>query len=283
MVGQISIPTPHIFVFTLTISAKWKSENLFDTKCQKSYPFCVSLDGSTANNSTKLTMPLTKKHTLMALLILVVLAVIVVPATLYWHSLHPWQHVVNLDYFYQAKIAVASPHDADPRNNLAQLPAGYRIIDGVRFNVAGLIQLAGGDDIAQTNNPYAASVEGIPVNRFCQQLHLIHGMTGDADNQTLAAKLVLHYGDGTTADLNIVRGQQVYGWWFKGDGNPPLAGNTKVAWIGDNPTAKRAGYRIWVFKTSFANPKPNMRIETVDYVSGLAPDAGPFLLALTVE
>src|ERR1017187_5929574 len=151
-----------------------------------------------------------KKHMVVGLLIAVGIALVFGPAVLYWHFVRPWQHVVNLDYYYQTKIASASPHDRDPRNNLAQLPAGHRIFDGVRFNVAGLIQLAGGDDVAQTNNPYPVSVEGIPVNRFCHQLHLLHGMTGDADDQTVAAKLVLHYGDGTTADLKIVRGQQVY-------------------------------------------------------------------------
>ena len=79
-------------------------------------------------------------------------------------------------------------------------------------------------------------------------------MTGDADDQTVAAKLVLHYGDGTTADLDIIRGQQVYGWWFKEDDNPPLAGNTKVAWIGENPTAKKHGYRIRVFQNLVSQP-----------------------------
>jgi len=88
------------------------------------------------------------------------------PTALFLHFIRPWQHVVNLDYYYQSKIAAASPHDRDPQNNLAQLPRGHQIFDGVGFNVAGLIQLAGGDDVAQTNNPYPVSVEGIPVNRF---------------------------------------------------------------------------------------------------------------------
>jgi len=224
-----------------------------------------------------------KKSMVVGLLIIIGIALVFVPILLYWRMVFPWHHVVSLDYYYQTKIAAASPHDRDPQNNLAQLPRGHQRFDGVGFNVAGLIQLAGGDDVAQTNNPYPVSVEGIPANRFCHQLHLLHGMTGDADDQTVVAKLVLHYGDGTTADLNIVRGQQIYGWWFKGDGNPPLAGNTKVAWIGENPTAKRHGFRIWVFKTSFINPKPGMRVETIDYVSALTPIGAPFLLALTAE
>jgi hypothetical protein len=219
---------------------------------------------------------------IIGLLIVVGIALVFIPAGFYWHSLHPWQHVVNLDYFYQAKIASASPHDHNPRNNLAKLPAGYQIIDGVRFNVAGLIQLADGNDAAQTNNPYPQSVEGIPMNRSFRQLHILHGTAQGADQQTVVASLVLHYADGTTGKLDIVYGQQVYDWWFRGANDVPLAGNTKIAWIGANTEATRQGYRIRVFKTSFDNPKPDQRIDTIDFVSALT-SSGPFLLALTTE
>ena len=226
-----------------------------------------------------------KTRWLMVLLVPVAIVLVTVPAVFVWRHLRPWQHAVNLDSFYQTKIAHASPHDRDPHNNLAQLPAGHQTFDGVRFNVAGIINLACGNDVTRTNDsyPYPISVEGIPVNRLCHQLHLLHGTTGGAEDQTLVAKLVLHYGDGTTADLDIIYGQQVYGWWFKEDDNPPLAGNTKIAWIGENPTSKRLGYRIRVFKTSFINPKPDVRIETVDYVSALVSTSSPFLRALTTE
>ncbi len=223
-----------------------------------------------------------KNRILVGLLIAAGIALVLVPAALNWHSLHLWQHAVNLDSFYQARIASASPHDRNPRNNLAGLPAGRQTYDGVRFNVAGIIQLASGNDVTQTNNPYPGTVEGIPVNRACHQVHLLHGTTQGVDDQTVVASLVLHYADGTTGKLDIVYGRQVYDWWFKGTADVPLAGNTTVAWVGENPEAKHEGYRIRVFKSSFANPKPDKRIDTVDYVSALTPSA-PFLLALTVE
>jgi len=223
-----------------------------------------------------------KQHKLAGLLVAVGIVVVFVPAVLCWHSLRPWQHLVNLGYFYQTKIASASPHDSDTRNNLAQLPAGHQTFDGVRFNVAGLIQLADGNDVTQTNNPYPESVGSIPVNRFCHQLHLLHGTAQGVDGQIVVASLVLHYADGTTGKLDIVYGRQVYDWWFNGDAGLPLARDTKVAWVGENETATSKGCGIRVFKTSFLNPKPDVRIDTVDFVSTLTPCA-PFLLALTVE
>jgi serine/threonine protein kinase len=240
---------------------------------------------SAPSSSTTRTQHFMKKSIILGLLIIIGIAFVIVPALLYWQTVRPWQHLVNLDSYYQMKIAHALPHDRDSRNNLAQLPAGHRIFDGVRFNVAGIINLACGNDVTRTNDyyPYPISVEGIPVNRLCHQLHLLHGTAGGADDQTLVAKLVLHYADGTTANLDIIYGQQVYGWWFKEGDNPPLAGNTKIAWIGENPTSKRLGYRIRVFKTSFMNPKPGVRVETVDYVSALVSTSSPFLVAMTTE
>jgi hypothetical protein len=223
-----------------------------------------------------------KQHWLVGLLIAAGIAVVFVPAVLHWHFQRPWQHVVNLEDFYQTKIASASPHDRNPRNNLAGLPAGHRTFDGVRFNVVGIIQLADGNDVTQTNNPYPESVEDIPVNRTCRQLHLLHGTVQGLGDQLVVASLVLHYADGTTGKLDIVYGQHVYDWWFKGSSDLPLASGTKVAWVGQNREAARGGYRIRVFKSSFNNPKPDVRIKTIDYVSALTP-SGPFLLALTVE
>ena len=223
-----------------------------------------------------------KKSLVVALLITGGVALVFVPALLYWRMVFPWRHVVGLDYYYQAKIASALPHNRDRGNGLAQLPAGHQIFDGIRFNVAGIIQLGDGNDVTQTNNPYPASVEGIPVNRFCHRLHLLHGTVQSADDQTVVASLVLHYGDGSTGKCDIIYGQQVYDWWFEGDSNPPLAGNTTIAWVGKNPTATRLGYRIRVFNTSFINPKPDVRIETIDFVSALTRSA-PFMLALTEE
>jgi serine/threonine protein kinase len=236
----------------------------------------------TPSGSTTRTQHFMKKSMVVGLLIIIGIALVFVPALLYWRMVVPWRHVISLDYYYQTRIASALPHSRDGQNGLSQLPAGHQIFDGVRFNVAGLIQLADGNDVTQTNNPYPASVEGIPVNRFCHRLHLLHGTVQNAGDQTIVANLVLHYADGSTGKCDIIYGQQVYDWWFEGDSNPPLAGNTRIAWIGKNPIATSLGYRIRVFKTSFINPKPDVRIETVDFVSALTRSA-PFLLALTEE
>jgi hypothetical protein len=220
---------------------------------------------SAPSSSTARTQHFMKKNMVIGLLIIIGIALVFAPALLYWRMVFPWHHVVSLDYYYQTRIASASPHSRDPGNSLA-----------------GIIQLADGNDVTRTNNPYPESVEGIPVNRFCRRLHLLHGTTESADDQTVVASLVLHYADGSTGKCDIIYGQQVYDWWFEGDSNPPLAGNTKIAWVGKNPTATSKGCRIRVFQTSFINPKPDVRIETIDFVSALTRSA-PFLLALTEE
>jgi hypothetical protein len=236
----------------------------------------------TMDNGRGILQSIMKTRILIILLIIVAFALATASAALYWRHLRPWQHVVNLDSFYQVRKASASPHSQSQNsdNNLNKFPAGYRIFNDVRFNVAGLLQLANEVDVRQTNCPYPTGVEGIPVNRFCHSIHLLHGTT-DADgteNGIVVASLILHYADGTTNKLDIIYGRQVYDWWFQAsDADAPLAGNTKVAWVGENSASK-----IRVFQTSFANPKPEVKIESVDYVSGLSKCA-PFMLALTVE
>lgn len=207
---------------------------------------------------------------------------LVVAVFLYWRFFSgPW-HIVNLNNYFQARIANATPHDNNRRNNLARLPAGLKIFNGVRFKVAGIIQLADKNDSTQPNHPYPESVRGIPVKRICQKIHILHGTTHSTAFGAAVSSLVLHYTDGTTEKLDIVYGRQVYDWWFRGGDEVPLANNTQIAWIGQNPYAAKYDSRVRVFKTTFDNLKPGVRIDTIDYVSALSPSA-PFMIAMTVE
>jgi serine/threonine protein kinase len=248
--------------------------------CPMATPAQPQPSARTMDNGRGILQPIMKTRILIILLIIVAFALATASAALYWRHLRPWQHVVNLDSFYQVRKASASPHSQSQNsdNNLNKFPAGYRIFNDVRFNVAGLLQLANEVDVRQTNCPYPTGVEGIPVNRFCHSIYLLHGTADGTENGIVVASLILHYADGTTNNLDIIYGRQVYDWWFQAsDADAFLAGNTKVAWVGENSASK-----IRVFQTSFANPKPEVKIESVDYVSGLSKCA-PFMLALTVE
>jgi hypothetical protein len=55
-----------------------------------------------------------------------------------------------------------------------------------------------------------------------------------------------------------------------------------VVWTGSNPATEAVGSSLRLFKRTYDNPKPDLTIETLDFVSTQA-ESALFLVALTVE
>lgn len=184
----------------------------------------------------------------------------------------------------------ASPADVTG-NNLAALPSGAHVFAGVPFDVEGLIQLDGGD-MARFKKHYPTEVDNIRIGRTCAKLHLLHGANWVYPSTfgSTAAKLVLHYSDGSVREIDLIVGQQVFDFWS------PLfttgldlrysqtAPGTERAWTGSNPFLKKMfpDESLILYKSTFDNPQPNVTLSAADYVSG-GMEIAPFLVGLTVE
>jgi RNA polymerase sigma factor (sigma-70 family) len=100
-------------------------------------------------------------------------------------------------------------------NNLAELPAGTNIYAGVPFDAEGIIQLMGGW-LKHYDKTYPASVQAIPIRRRCAKIHLLHG-DGYVEEGThfgmTVAKLILHYENGSTREMNMDVCKQVFDSW----------------------------------------------------------------------
>lgn len=169
----------------------------------------------------------------------------------------------------------------DPGNNLASLPAGRQEFGDVPFDVRGLIQLQG-QCWVKRRYVLPERVVGIPAHRAAQRIHLLHANSGFGDPLgTTVARLVLHYRDGSEAELEIQHLVHVLDFWDYRQQTPADAG-TVIAWNGDSPATNRRGLGVRLCRTTFENPHPRRVIETVDYVSAMAGSA-PFLVALTLE
>ena len=176
-------------------------------------------------------------------------------------------------------------------NNMADLPAGVHMFGGVPFDVEGLIQLDG-TNMVMFKKHYPTEVDDIPINRRCAKIHLFHGANWiyPHDFGTTVAKLILHYADGSTREIDIIAGQQVFDCWsplFTTGVDPRYfntAPGTERAWTGSNPFIRK----IWpdesliLYKSTFENPQPHVAISNLDYVSTVTGTA-PFLVGLTVE
>jgi Flp pilus assembly protein TadD len=166
----------------------------------------------------------------------------------------------------------------DEQNDLSSLPAGLQTMAGIIFDVRGLIQVGAQSQIGQK---YPSIVENIEIGDECTRLHFLHS----AINCSFLAKGTaiglyrIHYVDGTHCEIPIILGQNVGSWW-----NQPneQAGDLTVAWEGANEASKKVAQAIRLYKTTWENPTPKIKVTTIDFLSN-SEQAGPFLVAITAE
>ena len=165
-------------------------------------------------------------------------------------------------------------------NHLGSLPRGIQTFNGVEFDVRGVIQV-NGTAAEFAGAAFPDSANGIKIGKKCKRLHFLHATGWSSDDGTAIGKYVLHYAGGQTATLDIIYGVDLRDWWVGSDGNKQIKSAT-VAWTGSSPAADAVGSSIRLFKRTYDNPKPELEIQTLDFVSTKA-ESAPFLVAITAE
>ena len=177
-------------------------------------------------------------------------------------------------------------------NNLAELPSGVNVYGGIPFDVEGVIQLGGKSMKSAFHKDFPVEVDGIAIHQRFKKIHLLHAgdFVDTAEYSTAVARLVLHYGNGSQRQIDIVAGKDVFEFWSPlfttgvDPGYSRMSPNTELAWTGSN----RYLIRFWpeeslvLYRSGFANPEPGLTVSTVDYVSTMTTTA-PFMVGMTVE
>jgi hypothetical protein len=192
--------------------------------------------------------------------------------------------LIDLSAHYNAALTdswhPASNMAGETGNDLSELPRGVQKLDGIEFDLRGLIQVSGSGD-QNSRGPFPEAAKGIKVGLRCARLHFLHG-TGfvDREGQKIGSYTV-HYADGQTNEIPIVYGEDVRDWWaYTG-----LARETKratVAWTGKNKATQANGLGLQLFCRPWDNPRPDVLIESVDF-SACKARSIPFLIAITAE
>ncbi len=184
-------------------------------------------------------------------------------------------------------------------NGLADLPSGMVAFLGVHFDVRGLMILRAKPKSSGLNRSIwdilPARLEGIQINRKVGRLKVLHGTSYLAPEDTTLCSYVWHYADGSEHETPIVYGQDVRDWWWQRTNVPftyvtqwrrgdyeSATTRSQVGWTGSNPVAKTLGAQTRLYLSTFENPKPDLLVTHLDYVSRLTPSA-PFTVAITVE
>ena len=186
--------------------------------------------------------------------------------------------MIDLSGFYTNTLDEEIHHK--PGNDLRAMPHGVSEFAGVPFDVNGIIQLSGEVSKEKTSIDFPPAILGIPIGASGRVIHFLHCSSWHDEVGTKVGEYRVHYADGEVGTIPIVYGQHVLDWWFmEGD---PLPDDAEVAWTGDNERTRDLGHSIQLYKYSWDNPRPEARIETLDFVSN-EEESAPFLAAVTVE
>jgi WD40 repeat protein len=159
---------------------------------------------------------------------------------------------------------------------------GLQTLGGIRFDARGSVHLNG--QIAKAAGSHLPErVRGINIGQKCRRLHFLQGTGWSAVKGTTVGSYVLHYADGQSRELPIIFGQDTSDWWRWGE--PFAAQKPEDAcpvWNGSNRQAAQTGCSLWLYKSTRENPRPDVELKSIDFVSSMS-EAAPFMVALTVE
>jgi hypothetical protein len=186
---------------------------------------------------------------------------------------------VDLSSHYNAALNETWHKGGMSDNTLKDLPTGVQTLDGVAFDIRGIIQLSGRQAEQELSVQFPQEVTDIVVRQEARKIHFLHGCGWRSSQGTRVGTYVVHYGNGQTRDVPIVYGADVRDWWLNEDDESSSEAN--VVWRGDNHAAPD-GPRLGVCKTTWTNPLPDEEIDHIDYRSAME-NSAPFLIAVTLE
>ena len=157
------------------------------------------------------------------------------------------------------------------------LPRGLVTLEGVTYEVRGVVQLAGAESrLRRATYPVAA--RGIRVPGQVRRLHFLHGTDGEAPRGTVVGSVILSFEAGTTTEIPLRYGEEL-GAVFSRNREVPRSPGSSVAWSAEVPGQFR---HQTLYRTTWTNAEPSRRIALLEYRSAVARQ-GPCLVAITAE
>lgn len=176
-------------------------------------------------------------------------------------------------------------------NDLSGLIPGLRAFGNVEFDVRGLVMLRRLEPLGgawqRAWDKFPIRESGIRIERKFRRLHVLHSATKGAvptavKDGTTIGSYVLHYSDGSQREFEIIYGRELGDWWQRRNKSDGDTDRSKVVWTGSNPVAERNGATLRLFLSTYENPRSDVEVTAIDFVSNMTP-AAPFLIAMTVE
>jgi hypothetical protein len=184
-------------------------------------------------------------------------------------------HLIDLSLHYNRRLELTGGLVDD----FTLMPAGRVTQERIEFDVRGAIQLRSGHAAWDLDTP--ETVRGIVVRQKCRWLYFLHvGRAAVSPQDGVPVGLYrMQYADGQEVSMPIVYGKHLRSMspWY--DPKDPLDQGTKVGWEGTTPQSKQT---IRLFLTAWENPRPDVAIESLDFVTS-SNRVIPFLFAITAK
>ena len=166
---------------------------------------------------------------------------------------------VDLSDFYNASLTRAWVA-REPTHNLASLPTGLRELNGIRFDIRGVIQFSS-PALAQLGESFPGHVT-IPLALSCQQLHFLVGTSLAEKEGTQAGRFDIRFADGQTEAIALRMGRELGATWTssKNAARPTSAG---LAWQAQPPNTGE------LFELTWTNSRPAVSLRYLDCNGGM--------------
>jgi hypothetical protein len=190
----------------------------------------------------------------------------------------PTGRTIDLAHFFNADLNQS--WQGRPGDDLASLTNGTYKLDGVVFDVRGVVQLKGQSPALAA---FPREVKDIPIHRHCRHLYFLHAacVTGPVDEGEQIGAYNVHLSKTETLlEIPIYFGRSVADW-HSDKSHPEDTKPLKVAWTGENAFTNQSGTRVRLFLTAW-NLAPGVDIDSLDFV-GSAKQAAPFLVAISYD
>jgi beta-lactamase regulating signal transducer with metallopeptidase domain len=191
---------------------------------------------------------------------------------------------IDLKSYYQRStknILTSAAGNNSASSTLSAIPWGNQILDGVPFNLGGIIEVTGlGPARDQRFLPSQTGL--IHIGSKAETLHLVHGTSYSAPDGTPIAEVVLHYADNSRISIPLRYGVHVRNWWDQNRESKTVSDPaSSIWWKGNHPVTEGMGFSLRLFHSRLQNPFPDKVIDSIEFVTLFARPA-PAFYALTL-
>lgn len=182
-------------------------------------------------------------------------------------------NLIDLSAFYNASL---TEDWVDAGRNLAGLPEGVHTIDGVDFDLRGMVRL---NTQSIEGEVYPKQIIGMPAGLAARQLHFLHAAdlsTSQPREGMSIGRYIVHLADGQQQEIPLPLGPNYTHWRDQTGG---FEERVVPAW---KVRTRETGRYVRLFKGTWNNPSPLVAIQSIDFISSRGEQA-PFLVAVTAQ